>query len=44
MKKFNAHSTLRIALNEAKLVGIRLKKSKSDGDEKAPTKGGDDDA
>ena len=45
MKKFNAHSALRVALNEAKLVGIRLKKAQSgDKDEKpAGGKGGGDD-
>ena len=43
MKSFAAHSALRNAFNDAKLVGIRSRKSKEGkGDEKAPKDTGDD--
>jgi large subunit ribosomal protein L13e len=44
MKAFGAHSTLRNAMNDAKLVGVRMKKAKDGKDEKkdGPSKGADD--
>ena len=45
LKEFKAYATLRKARSDAKLVGIRLKKSKESKDEKpaaAAAKGGDD--
>lgn len=44
LKGFKAYATLRKARADAKLVGIRLKKSKESKDEKpaAPAKGADD--
>lgn len=36
LTSFKAHSTLRNAMNDAKLVGIRLKKSKEQKDEVKP--------
>jgi len=45
MKSFKAFSTLRIAQNDARIVGIRLKKSKGGAKDDAPAapKGGEDD-
>ena len=43
MKSFKAYATLRGALTDARLVGIRLKKSKGAKEEGAPAaKGGGD--
>jgi hypothetical protein len=40
IKSFKAHATLRDARNTARMVGIRLKKSKEEKKEEKPAAGG----